>query len=182
MVLLINIITMSVLIIIFILLVLGYFKNGFFSITILYRFTILLVPIILFIVNLIFLYLTKSSLIFLSILPLLIPLIYSSIVKFQDLHGHRTYKEFKEFSKVLVRAANESKIKISQDDVRIRVKQRNNISIIFNVYSTSDEQKIKFLITDFQKTVKNAYEKYNVEFLIDKKKVNNSPFDIIQYN
>ncbi|MBT2727818.1 hypothetical protein J7E63_12805 [Bacillus sp. ISL-75] len=182
MVLLVNIITIGVLSIIFILLVMGYLKNAFFDITILYRFTILLAPIILFIVNLIFLYLTKSSLIFFSILPLLIPLIYSSIVRLQDFQGHKTYKEFKEFSKVLVRVANESKINISPDDVRIRIKQRNNVSIIFNVYSSSDEQIIKSLLADFQKTVKNAYKKYNVEFLIDKKKGNNSPSPIIQYN
>jgi hypothetical protein len=182
MVLLVNIITIGVLIIIFIPLVLGYLKNAFFSITILYRFTILLVPIILFIVNLIYLYLTKSSLIFLSILPLLIPLIYSSVVKLQDSRGHKTYKKFKDFSKVLVQEANKIKINISTDDVRIRIKRRNNISIIFNVYSTNDEKSIEILFVDFQKMVKSTFKKYNVEFLIDKKKGNNSPFNIIQYN
>jgi hypothetical protein len=174
MVILVNIITIGVLIFIFILLLLGYLKNAFFSITILYRFTILLAPIILFLVNLIYLYLTKSSLIFFSFLPLLIPLIYSSVVKLKDIHGHKTYKEFKEFSKLLVQKANENKINITHDDIRIRIKQRNNISIIFNVYSTNDEQNIKFLLADFQKNVKNTFKKYNVEFLIDKKKVNNS--------
>ncbi|EEL38293.1 hypothetical protein bcere0020_43440 [Bacillus cereus Rock3-29] len=182
MVLIINIITLSLLSIIFVVILRNFNKNAFFDISILYTFTILIAPIIFFVVNVISLYIIHSEKIYLSAIPLLIPCIYGVYTRVQDYLGHKTYKKFKAFSNELIKIANNEGIIISEKDIRIRIKKYDDVSIIFNVYSSKEEQRINGLRDEFQKCLNSSFEKYNIEILVDKKKVNNGMYSDLIYN
>lgn len=181
MVLIINIITLGILSIILTFLITVYLKNTFNSISIIYKFTILLAPLVLTTVNLIYLYRIQSSKILLALLPLLVPFLYGIFIKFQNFIGHKTHKKFKEFSTELVTLGKQFNLNITSDDIRIRVKKRNNVSIIFNVYTTNDEKTIKLKIDEFHQLINSTFKNYNVEILIDKKKGEHPNFHSIQY-
>ncbi|MDA2143482.1 MULTISPECIES: hypothetical protein [unclassified Bacillus cereus group] len=182
MVLIINIITLSLLSIIFVAILKRFNKNAYFDISILYTFTILIAPIIFFIVNVVSLYIIHSEKIYLSAIPLFIPCISVIYTRVQDYLGHKTYKRFKAFSDELIKIANNDGISINEKDIRIRIKKHNDVSIIFNVYSSKEEQKINGLRDEFQKCLDGSFENYNIEILIDKKKASNGKYSDLVYN
>ncbi|MFJ8217419.1 hypothetical protein [Bacillus cereus] len=182
MVLIINIITLSLLSVIFVVILRLFNKNAFFDISILYIFTILIVPIIFFVVNLVSLYIIHSEKIYLSAIPLLIPFIYGAYTRMQDYMGHKTYKKFKAFSKQLINIANDNGVIINEKDIRIRIKKHKDVSIIFNVYSSKDEQKINDLRDEFQKCLGSYFGNYNIEILVDKKKVGRETYCDLIYD
>ncbi|MEH6891787.1 hypothetical protein V7024_19275 [Bacillus sp. JJ864] len=182
MVLIINIITLILMSVIFVVILKQFNKNAFFDISILYIFTILFVPIIFFVVNLVCLYSIHSEKIYLSAIPLLIPCIYWICTRVQDYFGHKAYKRFKAFSNQLIIIANNEGLIINEKDIRIRIKKRNDVSIIFNVYSSKDEQKINGLRDEFQKCLDHSFENYNIEILVDKKKASNGAYSDLMYN
>ena len=175
-----NIICISILFVIFVLMLNGYFKNAFFSVSVLYKFSLFLAPVLLFLVNFIYLAIKGSSYLFLSFIPLLIPVLHSIKNKYQDSSGHNSYKIFQQFSEEFILLANKNGVSLTSDDIRIRIKKRNEISIIFNVYSTKDEKKIKDIKGDFLKFINVNTQKYKVEILIDKKKAEYKAVPIIQ--
>ncbi|HDR8463717.1 TPA: hypothetical protein QC311_004668 [Bacillus cereus] len=182
MVLIINIITLSLLSVIFVVILRLFNKNAFFDISIIYIFTILIVPIIFFVVNLVSLYIIHSEKIYLSAIPLLIPFISVAYTRMQDYMGHKTYKKFKVFSKQLIKIANDNGVIISEKDIRIRIKKHKDVSIIFNVYSSKDEQQINDLRDEFQKCLDSYFGNYNIEILVDKKKVGRGTYSDLIYN
>lgn len=89
----------------------------------------------------------------------------------QNFNGHQTYQRFKILSNTFIEIAQSHNINIKSEDIRIRVKQRNEVCIIFNVYSSKEENMIKALRSNFLKTIEKTYKNYKVEILIDKKKL-----------
>ncbi|MDY7960040.1 hypothetical protein [Bacillus thuringiensis] len=96
--------------------------------------------------------------------------------------GHKTYKKFKVFSKQLIKIANDNGVIISEKDIRIRIKKHKDVSIIFNVYSSKDEQQINDLRDEFQKCLDSYFGNYNIEILVDKKKVGRGTYSDLIYN
>lgn len=101
---------------------------------------------------------------------MIIPILYRVYIYFQDSSGHKIYKKYKGFSKELLDLARSNNVKINYDDIIVRVKKRNSVSIIINVYSEYDERKIKCLYDEIQKLIINYSKENKVELLVDKKK------------
>lgn len=155
-----------------------YLKSMLFDISIIYNFAIFFIPVILTLVNLVYLFATDSNKMLLSFLPLIIPILSSIIIKIRNNYGHKTYLKFKEYSKELILIANKKDIDITSNDVRIRIKPKKNVSIIFDVYSNRDETNLLKIIEELQRFINSSFKEYTIELLIDKKKDlnNNTPF------
>ncbi|MCY7708694.1 hypothetical protein P4T38_13855 [Bacillus safensis] len=168
-----NLITLSILSVILFRLFATYNKDALFDISIIYIFIIIFSPIILSVVNIIYLYKTGSHNLILGFCPLLFTLVYVFISKFQNFIGHKIYKKFEGFSNELILLAKKHNVDLKPDDIRIRIKKRNNVSIIFNVYSIKDEKVLKNKMFEFHELLNRNFPHYIVEILIDKKKINN---------
>lgn len=167
----INILLFSILLIIFGILISTFLKSMFFSIEIMYKFLFFTAPLLIFITNFIYLFIVHSRLIAWSITPLIIPLSYWILNKVKDSKGNKTYEDFRDFSVYFIDESHKQELNLKNEDIRIRVKNKKEITLIFNVYSSKDEKIIKSLIEDFKRQISLTFRnRYNVEILIDKKK------------
>lgn len=169
----INIALILMLIITFIILRMHFLRNMLFNIEVLYTFTLLFAPLIIFVVNFISLLIINPPGLPFSLIPLVIPLGYWIITAIQNSSGNRTYKKFKAFSKKLASLAVKENVTIQEKDIRIRVKNKKEVTLIFNIYSNNDEQIMKHLIAnEFKNCINSTFNHYKVEILLDKKKLN----------
>lgn len=176
----INIILFSILLVIFVILISTFLKSMFFSIEILYKFIFFTAPLIIFIVNFIYLSIINSGYIIWSLSPLVIPISYWVLNKIKDFKGNKTYKNFRVFSSYLINEAKKKNLHLENEDIRIRVKNKREITLIFNVYSLEDEEIIKNLIVEFKKQISLTFQnQYQVEILVDKKKTIRNAHDLI---
>lgn len=165
-----NIISILLFIIVFFYIWKVYERSMFFDISLLYTFVILLAPFILFIINFIFLYINHSSYLYFSFSPLLIPVTYWVYNNITNYNSKKSYRYFKSFSSNIIEIAKDNNLNIYNEDIRIRVKKGKDIDIILNFPPANDEKQILLLINELEKLVQIMFKKYNVKFLVDKKR------------
>lgn len=167
-----NLTLLIILCIIFVGLVYQFGKSMFFDISIIYAFVILLAPLIFFIANLIYgIFFSKTGVIFIAFIPLLVPFSYfiSSTIK-----KHNRKKRYVRAKELIVKSfislASQNNLKINNNDVRIRVKNKNQIDFIINIYNKSDKDLLKTLLDEHEEELKSQLTNQQIRFLIDEKK------------
>jgi hypothetical protein len=165
-----NFITLILIALIFYILYRYYMSNGLFDVSILYMYTIFLAPLILFGENLILTIILRSEHILFSFTPLIIPFIYVIFLFYSNSIGRYNYKKIRSISFELLSLTNEKGVDMDINDIRIRLNSRNKVTIIFNVYSKSDEKITRSLFSQFKTILENNLKNLSIELYIDKKK------------
>ncbi|QWG51685.1 hypothetical protein EXW28_18265 [Bacillus mycoides] len=170
-----NIILIVITVCILLLLVYQYGKRMFFDISIIYTVVILLVPLMFFFTNLIYtIIFNKSHGVGWTFIPLLIPIVYFIISKIQEKIRGSLYRKSKQLiASPIIELAMQDNLIIKNQDIRIRIRNKNRIDFIINVYSESEKKILADLINKHEENLKSKIINQKIRFIFDEKKSKN---------
>jgi hypothetical protein len=150
-----------------------YNKSMFSDISFLYYLFIIILPLVIGLTNIVLVAIMFPKFILLAFSPFSIPLFYFLKVKISNKTGSKKYNELIEVKEDLKNFAKELNLEIENEDIRIRILQKNRVDIIINFYTKIQRDVFKESLdkTNRLLSTNKKYNKYKFNIYLNEKEV-----------
>jgi hypothetical protein len=147
----------------------AYSRSLFFDLGTIFYFVVIIVPILMSGLNFLALVFLYPEFLWLSLLPLLLPLIVISGKWISNKLGEHVWDKFSYFSPELIQEASFHGVVILPEDVRVRILKGKKVDYIINAYTGEDFVELKFIEKHLLRLAQQEFTKHDIDIRVDKK-------------
>lgn len=146
-----------------------YSRSLFFDMRTIFYFVVIIIPILMSGLNFLALLFLYPEFLWLSLFPLLLPLIVIIWQQISNKLGEHVWDKFSSFSPDLIREASFHGVVILPEDIRVRILKGKKVEYILNAYSGEEMVELKFIEKHLLRLAKQEFANHDIDIWVDKK-------------
>lgn len=146
-----------------------YSRRLFLDMRTIFHFVVIIVPITMSVLNFLALLFLYPQFIWLSLFPLLLPLVAMISQGISNKFGEHVWDKFSSFLPELIREASYHGVVILPEDVQVKILERKKIEYIINAYSGEEVVEVKFIEKHLLRFAKQEFANHDINIRVERK-------------